>query len=238
MADAPLPPPNDNEQTPPVVGNSKKPGKADCVDSLIRQLTHGDCPKQAMGCPVSRGLSTAIITFAYVLLVAFIKDFRTDIETLGQGLYAIEIGIALLIGTTSLVAASFLMAPDCYGRRWFVAVPYLLFAALFAMCMSRCMAVEHLMNWHVDIVKQCWFNFWAFGVLPIAAVIFWARRGATVYPVQMGLLQALGTGALGWIGQRLTCPVDDPQHIYIVQWLPVIVVGVLLGLLARRLYKW
>ena len=85
MADAPLTPPNDNE--PAASGTSKKPCKADCVDSLIRQLTHADCPKQAMGCPISRRLSTAIITFASVLLVSFIKDFRPFLEQLGQCLY-------------------------------------------------------------------------------------------------------------------------------------------------------
>lgn len=224
----------------PAQDQDKKPEDApagDPVQTLIGSLSC-KCPCKPMGCPVGRGLSLVIITSAYVLLVAFLLGFRENISALSNPVHLIEIVLAFVLGSSALLASSLLMAPDCYGRKWFLVIPYGLFLALLAVCIGRCLGMEHLHHFHSEIVKQCWFKFWMFGVIPITVVIATARKGASIYPVQMAFLQALGVGALGWIGQRLTCPVDDPGHVYIIQWLPVLIIGGALGWLGRKIYRW
>ena len=97
---------------------------------------------------------------------------------------------------------------------------------------------QDVWHFHWDVVYKCWINFWMFSFVPLAYVIYRARKGATTYPVQLSFLQSLGVGAIGWIGQRLTCDMDAPQYVYLIQWAPVLLVGTLLGVFARRLYRW
>jgi hypothetical protein len=220
--------------------NEVKPqdGDNDQVDKLIGDLSC-QCPCKAMGCPSYRGFILIAVTSAYVLLVALASGLRDNLHVLQDPIYLMEMGLAFVLGSTALMASSYLMSPDCYGKKWFLLIPYGLFLALIAVCFGRCLGMEHgLHQFEWPLVKQCWFKFWAFGVIPIAVVIFLARKGASIYPIQMAFMQALGVGALGWIGQRLTCPVDDPQHVYIAQWLPVLIVGGALGWLGRKIYRW
>ncbi len=210
------------------------------LEGLIHRLAN--CPEsvpKAMGCPVWRGFIAFLSTVIFVGAALVIQGMRDNMVPLFEYVCQIELLGALLLGLSAFMASTHLMAPDCYGRRWLVIIPFVLFGALVVKAVaSYWMYPLDTWHFHSEIVYKCWFNFWVFSFVPLAYVIYRARKGATIYPVQLAFLQSLGVGAIGWIGQRLTCEMDSPQYVYLIQWSPVLIVGTLLGVFARRLYRW
>lgn len=210
------------------------------LEGLIHRLAN--CPAsvpKSMGCPVWRGLMAFLATVIFVAVAVGLHGLRDDMVPLLGAMYQMELGLALLMGLSAFLASTHLMAPDCYGRRWLVFVPFALFGVMVVKAVaSYWLHPDNMWHFHAEIVYECWINFWLFCFVPLAYVIYRARKGATIYPVQLAFLQSLGVGAIGWIGQRLTCDMDTPQYIYLIQWAPVLIVGTLLGVFARRLYRW
>lgn len=207
--------------------------------SLIEELEGAPPASTPLAHPVHRVLPWVGFVLLYMGSVAFfVTGFRDDLEIkLQDTLFLFETGLTLMLAISALLASAWLCVPDMRGQKWILSVP-LTFLSVFAF-------------WYTVLLIQgteayefrpgfgaCTGDGILFGSLPVLALIFLTRKGATTRPYLMGFMNTLAVGALGLTMLRFTCGGDAALHIAFYHFLPFIVLGILLGMLARRIYHW
>lgn len=206
-------------------------------DDLIGNLTEDLQPISPMAHPFYRLLPWAALSFGYVALVIGIIGIRGDIGTKANDpLFLYEIILALATALSAACASAWLCVPDMRGAKWLLAVPFSLFAVFVGWLATRIIGEPFVMP-AIDL-HHCLGEAFLMIFVPVTGLILLSRKGATTRPVMMGALNAIAVGGLGFAGLRLICPVDNMGHICIYHVMPFLLLGLIIGLAARRLYRW
>lgn len=177
------------------------------------------------------------MTTLYIAAVVFFIGVRHDFATvIAIPIFQFELGLMLAVAISAAMASFWMRVPDMRGHQWMVAVPLsILFAyALWegTNLLDTGMALPHR-AWH-----HCAGESLLMIALPVLAMVFMGRKGSTTRPRLMGLMNAIAVSSAGYIGLRITCGAESMTHIGPFHILPYLVLGVVLGLAARRLYRW
>lgn len=207
------------------------------IDSLIEGLS-GDlqCCKP-LSCPFKRIAPWAILSAAYMAFIVFFIGIRDDLIDKSQDvLFLFEISLASVISITAAIASSFMCSPDMCERKWIPTVS-ITSAAIFLLWTIVRYSVEGIAyeDIHWD---HCLEGGALIGILPAIALVLLIKKGKTTAPVMMVAMNTLAVSGLAYIAMRFACAVDTVGHSGIVQITPFIVSGLILGLLARKLYRW
>ncbi len=207
------------------------------IDDVIDGLSGDLQPVSVMRHPLSRALPSAMLCALYVFVVSFAIGFRADIsDKFDEPLFVTEVLLSVFIAVSAAMASSWLCVPDMRGQKWLLAAPAVLFACMSLIYMNMTFAqgyeVPHL-EWHRCVYQ----GFYMVG-LPLLAVLVMSRKGRTTHPFWMSLNNTLSVSMMGWVGLRFTCAADDVDHIFTYHFFPFVVVGFLLLLFARRIYRW
>ena len=217
---------------------TKKKTKASCpTDDLIKSLCGDLTPMQAVGCQVRRSFPWILFSGLYAAIVIHYAGMRPDLsEALHSGVFLFEL---VLVGVTALFAAFSsisMTVPDMQGRKWLKPVSFTLMGVFFLWAFTQWiaggMSLPHF-HWGHCINQGA-----ILGLIPIAMLLYMTKRGSTTTPVLMSIMNVTAVGALAYIALRLTCMVDDVGHIFFFHVLPFLVIGTLLGALARKIYNW
>ena len=141
-----------------------------------------------------------------------------------------------LTGLSAALCAAFLCVPDMRGQKWLISVPFT-FLAVFLLWIGLRSWVEGVDMPAIHMGHCMSDGFWMAGI-PAAIMVFLSTRGATTRPYLSALMVTLAITAFGYIGLRATCMMDTVGHATIYHLIPFTVFGAVLGLIARRLYKW
>ena len=119
-----------------------------------------------------------------------------------------------------------------------MAVPLTLLAVQFVWMMER-IFFEGLGEIRINWLSHCWMNTILHTTLPALIVILLVKKsGASVMPYWMAVYGLLAVSQFGWIGMRLICTKDNVGEAYLINFLPYVVLGVGLGFVAKKLFKW
>ena len=207
------------------------------TENLIGHLSAELKPVPVLVHPALRALPWLGLASVYLAGVVFFLGLRGDIvEKLGQGPYLFEIAAMGFISLSAALASSWLCVPDMRGNKWILAVPFGALAIFVLWTGARGVL------YGVDMPAPHWDHCFESGILmgfvPIVGMLFLARKGATTRPVTMSLMNTLAVGALGYIGLRLVCPTDTIGHAFFYHLFPFMVLGLVTGAIARKLYRW
>ncbi len=207
------------------------------LDSLIGELTEELTPVKRVWRPALYITPWFVLTLAYLAGVIHFLGLRMDLmEQMQQAPFLFEVGLALGIAVTAAYTAGWLAVPDMQQKRWMLAVPTTLFGVflLWVLCdiCVKGVTFGHI-HWH-----HCFSDALLMGFVPVATLCLLVRRGATTQPGWMTFMSVLAVGALGWVSLRFTCMADGPSHILVFHFLPFIFMAAVLGILARRIYRW
>lgn len=207
--------------------------------ALIEELESGLCAQKPLAHPLRRILPWAGLVFLYMAGMAFlVTGFRDDLgEKVQNPLFLFETGLTLMIALTAAIASFWLCVPDMRGRTWLLSVPVTLTAVFVFLYALMLMAGSDDYTFRAGFAK-CAGDGLLFGAVPALALVFLSRKGATTRPYWMAFMNMLSVGALGLTVLRFTCGGDAPLHIAVYHFLPFIVLGILLGTVARRVYDW
>jgi hypothetical protein len=208
------------------------------ADALINQLSADDLPSCKRACPwmvFVLWLGTGILfTGLYVFLFGCRHDL---IDHLSDPSFSFEIFLTIAVFLTSAYVAGLYASPDAKGRTDLFFVPFSLFMTLLVwlalhMYEDRAQAMEMLKMGH------CFKDGLLLSFIPYMLVIIFVARGYTTRPYMAAFLHAGAAIALSWLSMKLVCSMDNSFHNFINHVLPMTVLSLGGGLLARRIFKW
>ena len=208
------------------------------IDDLIGQLSDDLEPRKPLAHPLWRAAPLILISLIYVGATISMIGPREDwIPKMYQEIdYIFEFTLSLGIFITSTFALCWMCVPDMRGQQWVKSVPLTL-AAVF--CLWA--ALRIIFEWGQPVVfewKNCSLDGFIMLMLPAAILTFASRRGSTTQPVWSSSIAVLAFCGLGWSGLRLTCGANTFLQSFGVNFIPFIVLGVIFGIFARRIFRW
>jgi hypothetical protein len=208
------------------------------LDKTIDTLCEGLKPVKPC-CPTRNGLLWILLVICYTAAVAATIGFRENImESMNKPDYVFELILAFGIAISSSLVAFWLSIPDCEKYKKFMAVPLTLFAVQLVWMLER-LFFEGIGEIRVDWMSRCWMNAVLHTTVPALAVIMLVRRnGASVMPGWMATYALIAVTEFGWIGMRLICTKDNVGEAYLINFLPYAVLGIVLGFMAKKLFRW
>lgn len=210
------------------------------TDDIKKTIDGLCCDLKPMKCdrPLWRCLLWVLLVVSYTSAVAVFIGFHENIEdNMGRADYVFELILAFSIGISASFMAFWLSIPDCVRQQRFLAVPITLLAVQFVWMVEH-MFFDGIGDIRENWLSNCWINTAIHTTLPALAVVLLVRRGATVRPCWLATMAVLAVSEFGWIGMRLVCPKDNIGEAYILNFLPYVVLGIVAGFLAKRLFKW
>lgn len=208
------------------------------LDKFIEGLADDLEPVKPLAHPLKRMAPLIVVSILYVgAMIAmlgprddFMPKMMHDID------YVFEILLSLGIFVSGTVALGWMSVPGMRGQTWLKAVPvtlagvFLVWAGLRIFFEWDQPCIFKLQNCSIDgLLMTC---------LPVAALVFTSRQGAITQPGLTSFITVLSFSGLGWAGLRFTCGAGTFLQSFVIHFIPFVLVGVLFGLFARRLYKW
>jgi len=207
------------------------------IDDLIGSLSDDlESIKKAKH-PLMYALPWMIAAVVFSIFVVNNVGIRHDLsDQLANTVFLFELTTFGALGITASIASSYLMVPDMRGKKWLLPVSFTIAGICVIWNVIKAYAEGlHMPQLHIDHCMQEGL-FMAF--IPMMAFIFFMRSGATTKPITMGVMNLLAGASIAYIGLRLTCSMDTVGHSTIMHLAPYVVIGGVLGFVARKLYKW
>lgn len=208
------------------------------INKTINQLCDGLKPVKPC-CPTRNSLLWILLVVCYTSAVALTIGFRENLaESMGREDYVFEIMLAFAIAITASLVTFWISIPGCDKRKKYIPVPLTLLAVQFVWMLER-LYFEGIGDIRENWLSHCWMNTALHTTLPALAVILLVRRsGACVMPQWMATFALISVTEFGWIGMRLVCPRDNVGEAYLLNFLPYVVLGVVVGFVAKKLFRW
>lgn len=213
--------------------NDKSKGLDDTINSLCCDLKPVKCQ-----CPYSRSALWILIAISYTLAISAMVGLRPNFmdKMLDQN-FIFEIGLALATGLTATLVTFWLTLPDSNRYNIFLGVPATLFCVHVFWMLDRFL-IEGVGATPETWLSNCWMNTALIAGAPAGLAIVLLRSGASVRPLLLAFNAVLAVTSFGWIGIRFTCPYDSVGKAYFINFLPFLVIGLGVGICAKRLFRW
>ena len=207
--------------------------------NLIDQLLQDHQPIRPERHPLVRTLPVALGIVAYMTVITALIGLRSDwYPTLtGSGTYQLELWLSFMVGVTAILATGWLRIPYMKSQFWIIAAALASAGAFLALEAFR-LINEGITFSTIETFFECYLHSLALASLPTMALVLMQKSGSPTRPYLSALMGTLAIAGFAWIGLRLTCSVNLAGHNAIVQLSPFMLLGLGMGLYARRLYKW
>lgn len=210
----------------------------DKAKNLIGQLTEELTQIKPMQHPIRRMAPLMLISFAYVLIMITVIGPRADWmpKMYNEISYVFEFLLSFSIFLSAALTLGFLSVPDMRGQNWLKAVPMTL-AAVFILWA----ALRVIYEWGEPLIfqwKNCSLDGLIMTIVPVFLLTISSRRGSTTQPIWSSAMTILSFSGLAWAGLRLTCSANTFAQSFVIHFLPFIIIGILFGLFAKRIFRW
>ncbi len=207
------------------------------TSQLIESLSDDLTKIKPMAHPLKRAIPWVILTVIYIISVVYYLGIRGDFASkLHDPIYVFELSHALAISISAVICSLWLCVPDMREQKWMIAVPLSLFATFIVWVLLKSTLDMHktfTLDW-----GHCHEDSILFGVVPALAILFISIKGRTTHPNLISLMSAISVGGLGYMGLRITCASDDIGHLCVYHILPYLLLGLLVTIFAKRIYRW
>ena len=208
------------------------------IDDLIGSLSDDLEPVKPLAHPLKRMAPLIIVSILYVGAMIAMLGPRDDFmpKMMHEIDYVFEILLSLSIFVFGAIALGWMTVPGMRGQTWMKAVPVTL-AGIFVLWAGLRIAFE----WDQPFVfklQNCSIDGFLMTCLPVAALVFTSRQGAVTQPRLTSFLTVLSFSGLGWAGLRFTCGAGTFLQSFVIHFIPFVIMGVLFGLFARRIFRW
>jgi hypothetical protein len=209
------------------------------TDDLIRALAADTSQARPLSAQALAGLVPAL-AFA-VLMVWLTLGFRADLaQSLVTPVSAVRIVLTGALGLVALRLGLLLARPDGRGRArlWPLGLIGALALGLLAWAYMTTPDGARQMAVVGKTTSTCLTTIPLLSILPVAAILYALRQGATTVPALAGAVAGLAGGGLSAAVYALHCTENSP--LFYVTWygLAILMVSAVSALLGARLLRW
>lgn len=209
------------------------------TSKLIDSLSEGLGDKVSVYNPLTWGVATIVFSAAYMAIMAYALFYvRPDaLEKLATADFFFDVVSMSVVGTSAILAAFYSSVPGQRSKKWLISVPVT--SLLLFLIWSIGQGMEkgfYLEPLHID---GCYGKEIVFLFLPVlfsTFVVF--SKGNTTQPIQMASLLTLGLNAFAYVTLRFACSMDTIGHALVTHAIPMVILGIVMSLIARRVFYW
>ena len=181
-----------------------------------------------------------IISLFIVGLGAGVLGLRPDLISQFHSFdFVFESIVLLFLSITTVYTAFRICIPGKRQRQFYI---FILLLALWSFSLFVKLFIEFnqrgMMALQTDTGWSCIWVMLGLSIIPSVMIYFLIRTGTTVYPLLTGILVALAGASLGSLGVQFTCSASAPMHLILWHFLPLLGVGITMGILGYRLFRW
>ncbi len=209
------------------------------LDNFVDRLVEDHQPVALEPNPLLKMLPLLFGVIGYMLCVTLLIGLRDNWQATltGSLTYQLELSLSFMVGVTGMLAAGWLRIPHTKGQRWVVLVALLCGAAFIIFELFR-LITEGITFATMASFIECYQHSIYLAVLPTIVLVMTQRSGSTTHPYLSALMGVFAITGFAWIGLRITCGYDLAGHNAIVQLSPFMLLGMVMGIGAKRLYRW
>lgn len=207
------------------------------IDNLLDKLEEDLEPVKPMASPVMRAVLSVGVAFLSVILIGAFVGFRMDLaDKVYEFSFISEMIFIFAMACAGGYASALLALPDGDMNKHAVFAPYM--AVIMALFILGQETYEHGFHLSHFEFHHCVMDAMIMGTVPVFMMIWMMKQGTPTRPFLAASVNAIAAGSIGYIGLRLTCASDELGHVCTYHIFPFVFVGLVLGLVARRLYRW
>jgi hypothetical protein len=209
------------------------------TSKLIESLSAELPPQTKVYSPLLWGTVTAVFSAVFMAVMAY-SVFYVRPDALGKlqtADFFFDVVVMTFTGVAAIYAAFYSSVPGGHSKRWLMSVPLTSLAIFLIWSVGQ--GIEkgfHLEGLHMD---SCYGKEVLFLFVPVLiSTVLVFKKGATTRPIQMAVLLALGLSAFAYVTLRFACPMDTIGHALVTHALPMLLLGLIMSLTARRIFYW
>jgi hypothetical protein len=210
------------------------------TNDLIQALSAQVTPVKRLR-PRRYAIFLLLLLFIYAFCAqCWLDGLRSDLLLqLTRPLFIVELLMLLAMLTSASIAAVYAMLPDRARQKTMMRLPYVFSAGMFVLVIIQLLLppdarmVMNGLNTH-----ECTLYIALSSSLPAVLIFVLLRKGASVMPMQAGLLALIASVSVGAITLRLAEANDDMIHLLSWHYLPSIFFASLGALIGRFLLRW
>jgi hypothetical protein len=187
-------------------------------------------------------LLLALLSVYAMCAQCWLEGFRPDLALqLARPLFVMELLLLTAMLTSASVASAYAMLPDGAQHKTLMQLPYLFSGGMLALVIFQLFLpndARMVMSDATSHTHECTEYIAYASLLPAALIFGLLRKGASVMPMQAGLLAVIAAVSVGAITLRLAEANDEIMHLLTWHYLPSIFFASLGALLGRYLLRW
>ena len=209
------------------------------LNNFIDQLVQDHQQVDSEPNPLLRMLPLIVGVVGYMLSVTMLIGLRDDwLSSLTSSVtYQLELSLSFIVGMAGMVAAGWLRIPHTNGQRLVVVTAFFCGALFVGFELFRLIR-EGVTFATMESLIECYQHSLYLATLPTLALVMTQRSGSTTHPYLSALMGVFAIAGFAWICLRLTCGYDLAGHNAIVQLSPFMLLGLVMGIGAKKIYRW
>jgi len=207
------------------------------MDSLIEKLCDDLEPTKCTRHPLACSSGWIIMSLVITAILVWKMGLRDDLsDVLHVPEFSFELILIALIGVSATYCSALLRIPDMRGKKWALVIP-LTMCGLFVIWKFIHIVLGYINMPHMHF-HHCMGEGLMIAAIPTILMFIMSMQGCTTRPIWMVVMNGLAVASISYIALRLTCSSEDLGHVLYTHLLPFMIVGCVLGFVARRFYKW
>ena len=184
----------------------------------------------------------ALLSIYAICAQCWLEGFRPDLlMQIARPLFLVELLLLAAMFVSSSVASVYAMLPDGTQRKTLMRLPYIFSGGMLALVIVQLFLPQDarmVMSDATSHTYECTMYIAFSSILPATLIFGLLRKGASVMPLQAGLLAVIAAVSVGAITLRLAEANDEIMHLLSWHYLPSIFFASLGVILGRYLLRW
>ncbi len=205
------------------------------TEHLIEKLIQTNRPVKRLTTPVLSFLKWAFVSMLCMGVGVSLFGLISDLESVVfQNGFTFQFLCSLMLALMSALSAFILSVPD-EEKTWVNILP-LATLALWLLSISQSFYFNEIIKGGIGV--NCVRDIVVLSIVPAALLFAMLRRAAPLNKGKVGTFAALSVASLGALGTQFICHNDDPLHLILWHYLPVLFIGFSGFFLGKFLLNW
>jgi hypothetical protein len=209
---------------------------------LIQNLSADAAPVKLLHPQRYAAFLLALLSIYAICAQCWLEGFRPDLSMqLTRPLFMVELLLLAAMLVSASVASVYAMLPDGAQRKMLMRLPYIFSGGMLALVIVQLFLPQDarmVMSDATSHSHECTTYIAFSSILPAALIFGLLRKGASVMPMQAGLLAVIAAASVSAVTLRLAEANDEIMHLLSWHYLPSIIFAILGALLGRYLLRW